>query len=140
MNAANELPRILFVEDNPDDALLARTAIARSGRNVSLEFAENGRDALALLLPPSPLPDITFLDINLPLVSGLDVLRAVREHVTEPAPVIIVMTTSPAPDERDRAIAYGCTEFHVKPISFSEFMRTIVSVLDRWLHPRQGGH
>lgn len=125
--------RLLFAEDNPDDALLIQTVIARSGRNVALEIVENGRDALELLLPPARAPQITFLDVNLPLLSGLDVLAAVRAARIEPSPVLIVMTSSTAPRDEQRAIALGCTEFHVKPIRISHFRSIIDGVLARWL-------
>lgn len=125
--------RVMFAEDNPDDVLLIQTIIATCGRDVALEIVETGRDALARLLPPAPTPEITFLDVNLPLLSGLDVLAAVRAANIDPSPVLIVMTTSTAPGDEERAIALGCTEFHVKPIRFTQFRAIIEGVIARWL-------
>ena len=64
---------------------------------------------------------------------GLDVLRAVRELPVDPLPVMIVMTTSTVQADRDRAHELGCTEFHVKPMGFPDFIVLMEGILDRWL-------
>lgn len=135
MRDSDRLPTVLFAEDDPDDVVLIERAIARCGRAVAMQVVQNGRDALSLLMPPAIPPDLTFLDINLPLVSGLDVLRSVRAARHARPPVIVVMTTSTAPRDRDHAVALGCNDFHVKPISFGSFIEIIVETLDRWLGP-----
>ena len=131
--SANAPSRVLFVEDNPDDIFLTRTAIRQSGIPVESDFVGNGRDAISVLTGTAKLPDITFLDINLPLVNGLEVLRTVRVHAPSPQPVIILMTTSTDPKDEGTARELGCTEFYVKPLGFDSYLEMLSSILKRWL-------
>lgn len=132
MNAQSEM-RVLFVEDNPDDVLLTKAVFRKLGVRARLDFVGNGRDAIAELDGTRSPPDVLFLDINLPLVSGLEVLRNVRARRFVREPAVIVMTTSTAPEDERRAHELGCNEFHVKPLGFSEFAELLVGVLRRWL-------
>ena len=130
---ANIVPRILFVEDNPDDALLAKTAVGKSGIPVQIDFVDNGSDAITLLTGAAKLPDITFLDINLQLVNGLDVLRTVRAQAADRQPVVIVMTTSTDPKDESTARELGCNEFYVKPLGYADYLEIMSNILQRWL-------
>jgi len=127
------VPRILFVEDNPDDAFLAKTAVKQSGIHVEIDFVGNGRDAITMLTGAANLPAITFLDINLPLVNGLDVLRTVRAQTAKRQPVVIVMTTSSDPKDESTARELGCNEFYVKPLGYGSYLEMMSSILKRWL-------
>ncbi|MDP6357078.1 MAG: response regulator, partial [Planctomycetota bacterium] len=77
--------RILLVEDNPGDVRLTREAIRASDARVEVTVAEDGEAALSLLeekenLPSGHLPDVVLLDLNLPGMSGKDVLREVKSN------------------------------------------------------------
>ncbi len=133
----NETPleglQVLVVEDDPDQAALARAAIRKVRRDVTTRLLDNGRDALSALTAPGATPALTLLDINLPLINGLDVLRQVRAHERAPQPVIVVLTTSNTEADRALAVAAGCNAFHVKPMGYAEFVGLIEGILARWL-------
>ena len=125
--------QVLVVEDDPDQAALARAAIGKARRNVTTQVLDNGRAALAALTAPGAPPALTLLDINLPLINGLDVLRKVRAHERTTQPVIVVLTTSNTEADRALALAAGCNEFHVKPMGYADFVKLIEGILARWL-------
>lgn len=126
-------PRVLVVEDDPDQAALARTAIRRTRHNVTTDLLDNGRDALAALVAPGAPPALTLMDFNLPLIDGLDVLRQVRAHEHKTQPVIVLLTTSSIAGDRALALAAGCNEFHVKPMGYADFAKLIEEIMARWL-------
>lgn len=128
------MPRILFVEDNADDVLLAKTAVRHSKIPVEVQFIDNGRDAIPALTAEA-LPDVTILDINLPLVNGLEVLRAVRATPVARQPVVVVMTTSTDPKDEGTARELGCNEFYIKPLDYASYREMISGILKRWLPP-----
>jgi CheY-like chemotaxis protein len=105
--------KILLVEDNPDHAELVRRGLERLPVASSLHHVEDGESALAYLLGAGaerarfPAPDLVLLDLRLPRLAGLEVLRQVKSHPTLRSTPVVVLTTSDA--ERDVAAAY---EYH----------------------------
>lgn len=126
-------PRILVVDDNPDDLRLVELALKRSGRDIRLDFVEDGCQACERLLAAGAAPDITILDVNLPLMNGFDVLRKVRAAPEGRDAVIVMMTSSSNPDDEKVAHAEGCSAFHVKPMGYHDFVALMSGILDRWL-------
>jgi len=130
---------ILLVEDNPDDVLLTRRAFAKNGFTNRIVALPDGEACLQALLPgPDPdtpplVPAIVLLDINLPRVGGLDVLRRIRaERATSTLPVIMLTTSR---EQRDVAESYrlGANSFVRKPIAFSEFLAMVRILGVYWL-------
>lgn len=129
--------RILHVEDNPADALLIREAFACGELHWHIHAADNGRDALRFLRR-DPLhadaqrPDIILLDLNLPGMSGLDVLSAVKAAPTLcDIPVLILSTSS---DARDVRAAYRshAAGYMVKPMDFRDLKGLIRAIEGFW--------
>ena len=117
---------ILLVEDNPDDVLFTLRALKRNNIRNEVVVAVDGAQALDRLLPPDPAdalnPALVLLDVNLPKVGGLDVLRRVRaEEKTRALPVVVLTTSN---EERDIVESYrlGANSFVRKPVIFDEFM------------------
>ncbi|HEU5332438.1 MAG TPA: response regulator [Actinocrinis sp.] len=130
---------ILLVEDNPDDVLLTRRAFAKNGFTNRIVALPDGEACIQALLPgPDPdapplVPAIVLLDINLPRVGGLDVLRRIRaERATSTLPVIMLTTSR---EQRDIAESYrlGANSFVRKPIAFSEFLAMVRILGVYWL-------
>jgi two-component system response regulator len=127
---------ILLVEDNPDDVALATRALRRSNINNDLIVAGDGEEALQRVLPPgggNGLPALILLDINLPKVNGLDVLRALRsDERTRYLPVVVLTTSS---EERDIVESYrlGANSYVRKPIIFEDFLEAIRILGLYWL-------
>jgi two-component system response regulator len=130
---------VLLVEDNPDDVLLTRHAFAKNGFGDRIVDLPDGEACLAALLPGSDpyaralTPAVVLLDINLPRIGGLDVLRRIRaEQATRVLPVIMLTTSR---EQRDIAESYrlGANSFVRKPIAFSEFLAMVRILGTYWL-------
>jgi len=133
--------RILLVEDNHDHAEIIMRNMEDFNVSNAITHVDDGEQALDYLFARGryqdrktfPLPHLMLLDLRLPKVDGLQVLRAVKESLTlRPIPVV-VLTTSEA--ERDLAMAY---EYHAnsyltKPVAFEEFSRLLADLGFYWL-------
>jgi two-component system response regulator len=127
---------ILLVEDNPDDVLLTRRAFGKNHISNEVVVATDGEQALQLLLPAEgePMrPALVLLDIKLPKIDGLEVLRRVRSDARTHALPVVVLTTSD--EERDIVDSYrlGANSFVRKPVVFEEFVRAVNVLGVYWL-------
>nr|BFE63359.1 response regulator [Dactylosporangium thailandense] len=126
--------RVLLVEDNPDDLELALLALDRGSFTTAVDVARDGAEALDYLLTRRPEPpQVVLLDIKLPLVDGIDVLRQIKaDPHTRHIPV--VMLTSSAQD-RDLRACYelGANSYIVKPVDMERFMAAMNNIGAYWL-------
>lgn len=116
---------ILLADDNPGDVLLIREALRGSSLEADVIVAHNGEQALRFLSHSKP--DVIFLDLNIPKVSGLEFLE--RSKATETTPVI-VLTSSENPVEKKRALELGVRQFITKPIELAEFFQVIRTAME----------
>jgi CheY-like chemotaxis protein len=132
---------ILLVEDNPSDVDLTRRALQKSRIANELVVAEDGQEALDYLLRNLPLaganmdelPALILLDLKLPRVDGLQVLRQIRaDERTSRLPVVILTTSS---EEQDIAQSYdlGANSFIRKPVDFKQFVEAVQHLGLYWL-------
>lgn len=125
---------ILLVEDNPDDVALTMRAFRKNSIGNPVDVAADGAEALGYLLDPDrPLPALVLLDINLPKVNGLDVLRRVRaDERTSLLPVVVLTTSN---EERDIIESYhlGANSYVRKPVVFSDFLEAVRMLGLYWL-------
>jgi CheY-like chemotaxis protein len=126
---------ILLVEDDPDHVELALRALEKHGVANRVFVARDGAEALVYLSEGglSTLPEVVLLDLNLPKISGLDVLRQIREgEYTRHLPVVILTSSD---EEADLARSYelGVNSYIRKPVSFAEFAEAIRQVGVYWL-------
>lgn len=130
--------RLLLVEDNPADADLVREALGGLPWPVHVSTAQDGEHALATLQEAGrrgALPDLILLDLNLPRMSGHDVLAKLK---TDPALCdvpVVVLTSSSALQDSDAARALRADGFVTKPLELDEYLRTIQATARRWLQP-----
>ena len=123
--------QVLIVEDNPSDVLLIREAIRTSNIPVDVTIAYDGNTALRMLADAGPAPDLIILDLNLPRIGGLELLKRHPPN-GEPAPVV-VFTSSDGPEERARAMALGARDYIVKPVTWDEYLDAIRGAVERWV-------
>jgi two-component system, response regulator len=129
---------ILLVDDSPDDVALTLRALRKSNMTNRVDVASDGEEALQFLLPgdgetASPLPALVLLDINLPKVNGLDVLRAVRAHERTRYLPIVVLTTSTEESDILKTYDLGANSFVRKPVVFPEFLEAVRVLGLYWL-------
>ena len=129
---------VLLVEDDEDDVLLTREALKDSKVIVSMAVAEDGDVALQRLRrqPPfqdAPVPDLILLDLNLPRVSGREVLKELKgDPVLKKVPVV-VLTTSAADTDVLKCYDLGANCYITKPVDFEQFQRIIKVIDEFWL-------
>ena len=125
--------RILLVEDNPGDAELMRDALERMGSHLELGHVYDGVGAIERLRN-LPLPHLIFLDLNLPRMSGTEVLEEVRgDHELRHIP-IVVLTSSSADNDIIRSYQLGANCYVTKPIDLATFQSTVSEVGGFWLN------
>lgn len=126
--------RVLLVEDNPDDAALTRRAVLRAVPETEIELARDGQEAVDYLArEESPRPDLVLLDLKLPRLDGIEVLRRLRKSHDLCFLPIVMLTSS---DERSDVVACyseGVNSYLRKPVDFDDFMREVGGAAKYWL-------
>ena len=126
---------ILLVEDNPDDELLTLRAFKKANIVNELTVARDGVEAVERLLgkDASDPPALVLLDLKLPKIDGLEVLRRLRaDPRTRLVPVVVLTTSTDDPDLK-RAYELGCNSYIRKPVDFSHFVSAVGTVGLYWL-------
>ena len=120
---------ILYVDDDEDDRDIFREAIRSIDDTLNLISAANGLEALALLEEAATLPDLIFLDINMPLMNGITCLKEIKLNSrTAKIPVIMFTTTRDA-SEIAECRAHGANGFVNKPASYAHFADLLGAVI-----------
>jgi two-component system response regulator len=145
MNDLNAV-EILLVEDNPRDAELTIRALKKKNLANKLFHVEDGVDALDFLFARGKYegrdindpPKVVLLDLKLPRINGLEVLRAIKaDERTQTIPVVIVTSSAEDPDIKT-AYQLGANSYVIKPVQFDSFMDAMTKLGVYWLmvnHP-----
>lgn len=129
-----QLSRVLLVEDNPNDELLTLRAFKRSTFTNPIDVARDGHEAIERLdRTDTPLPALVLLDLKLPRVDGIAVLRHIRAHERTKLLPVVVLTTSVEQKDLVESYSLGANAYVRKPVDFSEFVGTIGKLADFWL-------
>jgi two-component system response regulator len=124
---------ILLVEDNPDDAALTDVALRRH-IPARLQVARDGQEALDYLFNrANDLPRLVLLDLRLPNLDGLEVLRRVRENERTCLTPVVILTSSTAPDDVATGYRYGANSYVCKPLDFDQFSWLLRELGSYWL-------
>lgn len=125
---------ILLVEDDPDHELLTIRALKKSNIANDVRVARDGEEAIELLCGANPIrPQVVLLDLKLPKVDGLEVLRRIREDSSTHLLPVVVLTSSD--EERDvvRSYQLGVNSYIRKPVNFSDFAEATRQLGMYWL-------
>jgi two-component system phosphate regulon response regulator PhoB len=122
--------RILVVEDHPTMRDAMRLVL--EGEGFAIEEASDG--ATALTMVRADPPDLVFLDLNIPGVSGTEVLRSLKSDPTT-ASVSVIIVTATGEEGRERVIRLGADEYFTKPFSPLALLGTVERVLERRSSP-----
>ncbi len=138
-NASASLSRgpILLVEDNPADVDLMKRAFSKRGITHPLIVARDGEEALASIQEweanSTSIPALILLDLKLPKVSGLAVLRQIKHHPKFRTIPVVMLTTSDQDSDVHAAYDLGANSYIVKPINFEKFLEAIGNIEQYWL-------
>lgn len=137
---------ILLVEDNPDDELLTKRALKKSNVLNSVVVARDGAEALDYLFgtgtyarrDTSVMPEVVLLDLKLPKLDGLEVLRRLRDDVRTAILPIVILTSSD--EEQDIVDSYrlGANSYIRKPVDFGQFTEAVRQLGLYWLVLNEG--
>ena len=124
-------PRILIVEDNPDDESLTQRGLRKS--TVEVVVAKDGALALEMLAASEHLPDLVLLDLKLPKIDGSEVLRQLRSNMRTSKLCVVVFTSSSEPADIARCYALGCNSYVIKPVTYEDYIDAVRSIAAYWL-------
>jgi two-component system response regulator len=132
---------ILLVEDNPDDEELTLRALARNNISNNVVVVRDGQDAIDWIEATGPytsrdrhdVPALILLDLKLPKIDGLEVLRRLRANPRTAVVPVVILTSSK--EDRDRASGYygGANSYVQKPVDFSAFVDAVRQLGLYWL-------
>jgi two-component system, response regulator len=129
---------ILLVEDNPDDEALTLRAFKRSNVVNDLEVVRDGQEALDYLFgadgaEAGPTPAIVLLDLKLPKVDGLEVLKRIRAHGTTRLVPVVILTSSHEESDLIATYGNGANSYVRKPVDFNQFAESVRQLGLYWL-------
>ncbi|MES2703298.1 MAG: response regulator [Bacteroidota bacterium] len=136
-----ETIEILLVEDNPDDAMLAMMALKESRIVNNIIHLKDGAEALDFIfhegvysdLPEESHPKVILLDIKMPKVNGIEVLRRVKaDDKTREIPIVIFTSSDEDPDVEE-CYRLGVNSYVVKPLDFDQFKKVINDIGLYWV-------
>ncbi len=137
----NSLRAILLVEDSPADIQITRRALRESAVPVDLIVVRDGQEAVDYLRRQGPyaadaawrVPDLILLDLNLPRLTGHEVLRHIRATPHLGAVPVVVLTTSSNPEDVRDVYAAGANTYIEKPQDFARFVEVLRTIQRYWL-------
>jgi two-component system response regulator len=136
---------ILLVEDNPDDAKLTLRAFKQSNIANPIVVARDGIEALDFLFARSayserrgkPLPTLIVLDLKLPRLDGLGVLKAIRADARTKLVPVVILTSSKEEQDLISGYSFGANSYVRKPVDFAEFLEAAKTLGIYWLMMNQ---
>ncbi len=121
------MPRILLVEDNDDNWDMLSRRLERRGYEVVR--ASDGREAVEMAATVAP--DLILMDVNLPVMDGLEATRQIRATAAGEKVPIIALTAHAMAGDRDKAIAAGCDDYDTKPVEIARLLDKMDALLVR---------
>jgi CheY-like chemotaxis protein len=124
---------LLLIDDDTDDQLLFNEALHEIDISVSCDTAPDGMNALKKLQAGSDLPDLIFLDLNMPIMHGFECLKKIKAHALLQTIPVIIFTTSNSPIDINMAKQYGAAAYFCKPMHFNQLCSQLKSILNKSL-------
>lgn len=128
---------VLLAEDNDNDVELTRQGFKRTKLLLNLHRVRDGKECLAFLRKQgeyvnAPSPDLILLDLNMPKVSGREVLAEIVKDETLKSLPVVILTTSGEGEEILKLYQLRCSSYIVKPIDFTQFLSAVRAIADYW--------
>ena len=124
---------VILVDDDEDDRFLFQQAFRPYTAKYLLQTLENGAELFRLLDDSIVLPALIILDLNMPLIDGFEVLAWLRTHAAYALIPIVILTTSAAETDRQRAQNLGANRFLTKPPTLQDLAKLVARLEQEWL-------
>ncbi len=132
---------ILLVEDNPEDIELTLRALKKSKLANNIVVAEDGEEALDFIFARGKYsdrsvicsPKVILLDLKLPKVSGIEVLREIKKDPRTSIIPVVILTSSTQEVDIEESYKLGANSYIVKPVNFENFIQSLRQMNDYWL-------
>lgn len=131
---------ILLVEDNPDEAELTIRALKKNNLASSLKHVEDGQQAIDFIFSSDTMPRLILLDLKMPKVNGIEVLRRLKADEQKKVIPTVILTSSK--EEKDIVESYklGVNAYVVKPVDFDQFVKAVAQLGLFWMILNQPPH
>lgn len=125
--------KLLIIDDDENDVLLTKSILSKSGPRIRIEVASSGEEGLARIREGTVPPALILLDVKMPGMSGIDVLRKIRDDKRlDPVPVVIV-THSILKNDLVASYKTGANSILLKTGNTDEFRRSIINIIERFI-------
>jgi CheY-like chemotaxis protein len=137
INVNGRPAEVLLAEDSDDDVELTRQGFRRAKLLVNLHRVKDGEDCLKFLRKQgdyidAPTPDLILLDLNMPKVSGREVLAEMMGDESLKSLPVVILTISEDDDEVLKMYKMRCSSYIVKPVDFDQFLKVVRTVAEYW--------
>jgi CheY-like chemotaxis protein len=131
---SNKPLTILIVDDDRDDQYMIRKIVTALAPDAAIVQAYNGDECLRYLEAHAhDLPALITMDLNMPLVNGIEATSQIKTSPAAQHIPLVVLTTSDRSTDKDAALAAGANDYVVKPVIYEELQQAIRSIIDKWL-------
>ena len=123
---------IYIVDDDSDDLLFVKNAFDKFRHSVDLLTFNNGRELLVQLQNSDNRPSFILLDLNMPIVTGIEALKQIRSNKKLTRLNVIMFSTSNCPFEKQNCMDAGASDYRCKPVSISAYEELAENLLQKW--------
>lgn len=116
-----QIKNVLLAEDDEEDVLLFNTVLSELNQRIIVTVAADGILLMALLKQATPLPEMIFLDLNMPRKNGFECLREIKGNEKWNSIKIVILSTSSQPQQIENAYKGGADLYLAKPVSYTQF-------------------
>ena len=124
---------VLLVEDREEDAEMSMRELTKHNIANRIKWVEDGEEALEYLESQTVGPKLILLDLKLPKISGLEVLKKLRTFATTRKTPVVVMSSSREDNDIEKSYEYGVNSYIVKPVDFRKFSEVVKQLGLYWL-------
>lgn len=124
---------VIVVDDDEDDRFIIQQAFKQQSHEYLLQALASGQELFWVLDQSITLPALLLLDLNMPLMDGFEVLARLRTHSSYSSIPIVILTTSEADVDRQRAQNLGANNFMTKPPTLDELTKVVNQLREDWL-------
>lgn len=130
-----KLFNLLIVEDDQAHVYITRRILEDSKIDINVLNVKDGQEALNFLnaVDQSYKPDLILLDLRIPKIDGLELIKLIRVNESFSRVPLVVLTTSDAPADIEKAYFYGANSYLIKPLDYNEYVKVIESIIDYWV-------